>query len=538
MLSKMVIPACIGFSAALAPAVDLGTYKGCAASDADFERQELVSSGTADGNASGPLKLDFDARENGIVDVYFIEKDGKLKKYDGALKTATLVGQVPCATGNEDGLVGLALDPAFKTNRYLYLYYSFLSADKTESTYRISRFKLGADGKLDMASEKILIKIPSLRSKWHTAGSMQFDAYGDLWIAIGDNELLDGGPGNTADLRGGIIRIHPDESAQGYSIPKGNFGEVISTRLKVAGNAALAAEYADTAKVRPEIYVKGTRNAYTITVDPVRRWLTWGDVGPDQGKVSEEHNMVKEPYYTGWPYFAGEQDMAGESLYGAKVPAGNLRSGPVNQTAIAGVKQLPPIREPIFKRSQGCAMTGPIFRYDGSNPSAAQFPPQFDRKWMISGCDNFGFHLMTLDAAGETSTGDLKIFGGFSSNTLVDLKQGPDGALYYVNYGRGIDVIRYKGACKDPTLVPEKPTVGLAYPVAQAGGFKADLQSITILAPGEHQILVTDILGRTMLDLKDMGRKQYSLSTLTRPGIYRLRVKTSMGIAVQSLVRF
>jgi hypothetical protein len=517
----------------LVGAVDLGTYKGCAATDADFERTELVPLGTT----NGPLKMSFDERENSLVDIYFIEKSGNLKKYDAVTKAVTVLGKINCATGNEDGLVGIALDPNFKTNRTLFVDYSFLSPDKTESTYRISRFKLGANGLLDMASEKILIKIPSSRDKWHTAGSMLFDAYGDLWMAIGDNEQIDGGPGNTADLRGGISRIHPDESAQGYSIPKGNFGEVISARFKAAGNASLAAEYADIAKVRPELYVKGTRNAYSITVDPVRRWLAWGDVGPDQGKVSEENNLVKEPYYMGWPYFAGEEDMAGIGLYGANVPAGNLRTGPLVKSNILGVKQLPAIREPIFKRNQGCAMTGPIFRYDGANSSPYQFPPQFDRKWMISGCDGFGFHLLSLDAAGETTTGDLKIFGAMNSNTLVDLKQGPDGALYYVNYGRGIDVIKYKGSCKDPALLAEKPNVAPIISVVNSDWLRVDANQIEISLPGFHEIQIVDIQGRTVMAFSGGGEKAYSMTALSKSGLYHIRVKSEIGTVVRKIFR-
>ncbi len=533
VLKTAAAAACLAAATAVFGAVDLGTYKGCAATDADFEHLEIVPQGTAD----GPLKLAFDARDNNLVDVYFIEKNCRLKKYDAATKTVTLLGTLPCATGSEDGLVGLALDPNFKTDKTLFLNYSFLSSDKSESTYRISRFKLGGDGKLDLATEKVLLKIPSNRNHPHTAGAMMFDAYGDLWMAIGDNEQIEDGPANTADLRGGILRIHPDESARGYAIPKGNFGEALSARLKAAGNADLAAQYGDTNKVRREIYVKGTRNAYSLTVDPVRRWLTWGDVGPDQQKVADENNLVKDPYYMGWPYFAGEEDMGGISPYGSQVPTGNQRSGPVVKSDIQGVKQLPAIREPIFKRQEGCAMTGPIFRYDGSNPSPFQFPPQFDRKWMISGCDSYGFHLLTLDAAGESTTGDVKVFGNMSSNTLVDLKQGPDGALYYVNYGRGIDEIRYKGACKDPGLLPEKPVTTMAYRPMDADWGWLDSRRISITVPGAHEVRIMDIRGRTVMAFRGEGKKQYALTGITEPGLYQVRVKTEQGVVTRKLLR-
>lgn len=214
---------------------------------------------------------------------------------------------------------------------------------------------------------------------------------------MGDNKKTEYGPGNTADLRGGIYRIHPDDSPRGYSIPEGNFGPRMAAHFAAAGNAALASQYLDTAKVKPEIYVKGTRNAYTLSLDPVRRWLAWGDVGPDQQKVSEEHNLVKEPVFAGWPYYAGQEDMAaqGGNFYGKPVPAGSTRAAPLNQDpASLGVKQLPPNREPIFARNQGCAITGPIVRYDGSIGDAGQAPPQLNRKWFNAGCDGFGFHVM------------------------------------------------------------------------------------------------------------------------------------------------
>ena len=71
--------------------------------------------------------------------------------------------------------------------------------------------------------------------------------------------------------------------------------------------------------------------------------------------------------------------MGGVKPYGSEVPSGKSRSGPTNTSGAGGVVQLPAITEPIFKRQQACAMTVPIFRYDGSKPSARQFPTQVNR---------------------------------------------------------------------------------------------------------------------------------------------------------------
>lgn len=526
-------------------AVDFGSYKGCAATSSDFKLVKLAT-------VPGATKMALDARENNAVDVYFIQKLGDVRKYDGVTKQVVDLGKLPVVTGSEDGLIGIALDPKFKTNQTVFLMYSFEGPG--ESTFRISRFKL-ADGKLDLASEKIMVKINSIRAHWHTSGSMQFDAYGDLWVAIGDNEQIEKGPANTADLRGGIIRIHPDDSPKGYSIPKGNFGEFFAAKFRAAGNETLAKQYENPAMVLPEIYVKGTRNAYTISLDPVRRWLTWGDVGPDQGKVSEEYNLVKTPVYGGWPYFAGEQNMGGVSPYGTDIPSGLTRKNPMNGPNVPGIKELPEIREPIFAREQACAMTGPILRYDGENPSPIQFPPQLNRSWVISGCDkNFGFHMMGLNDAGDAITKNEKVFEFATSEVLVDLKQGPDGALYFINYaapgeeiygsakpvGGSINRIEYTGTCKDPSLLLEKPTgSGTSIYGNQKGVDTKSLYSISknkieTLVSGNYDCEIVTMEGKVIWQKRGSGNQKYSLDQIPRNTLYVLRF-TSVNSATSQI---
>jgi cytochrome c len=322
--------------------------------------------------------MDFHEKGPGVIDIYFVERKGAVKKLDGVSKAVTTVGTITVATGNEDGLIGFVLDPEFASNNTMYFMYSFFG--NGESTYRISQMKLiGAN--LDMASEKILLKINSARDKWHTAGAMNFDAYGDLWITIGDNETTEAGPGNVGDLRGGIIRITPDDSERGYSIPNGNFGAHMAEKFRLEGRTELAAQYLDTSLVKPEIYVKGTRNAYTMQLDPVRRWVAWGDVGPDYQKLSDEYNLVKEPQYAGWPYFAGQVDISNENapyFAAGDVPGGMLKTGPINTLASVKVKQLPPVFEPLLvHKHSACAITGPIFRIMVLIRMGLNFPRNF-----------------------------------------------------------------------------------------------------------------------------------------------------------------
>ena len=540
--------ALMGMAATGVKAVDLGTYNGCAATDAQFTTKVLYSgpvpSGSQEPHSNAVLKTAFAKQADGTVDVYFIQKQGPVKRYNAKGGTVDELGTLNVDYAqNEYGLIGIATRKDFLQNPYLFLYYSFKESDNSLSM-RITRIKLTADmSKLDMASEKILIKFTRQSVTWHTGGGMQFDDYGDLWVSLGDNQQTDQGPGNTADLRGSIIRIHPDESAKGYSIPDGNFAAFFQAYYTSKGQPDVAAKYADTTIVKPQIYVKGVRNPYTLTLDPVRRWVTWGDVGPDQGKVSEEYNLVKQPVFTGWPYYAGEEDMTGISAYGnaGAIKTGSTKAAPVNGAGL-GIKSLPPVTDPIFARNQACAMSGPIFRYDGTLTNPGQMPPQLNRKWLITGCDGWGWHLMTLAADGSslTSSGQGTVIWGTLSprpSTVVDAKQGPDGSLYYVDYGKGtVNRIDYTGTCKDPALVPEQvSSIPAVRTPSRAEWLAFDRRSVSVSAPGPHRIEIVTLEGRVKATLSAAGPATHGLPELPAAGVYHLRVRSAAGEVVAAL---
>jgi hypothetical protein len=523
----------MGVAATGVKAVDLGTNNGCNATDAQFKISVLytgpVPSGAQVPKSNAVLKTTFVKQADGSVDVYFIQKQGLVKRYNGKAGTVDELGTIAADTRTDEyGLVGIAAAKNFLEKPYLYFQYA---ANTSPLSTQISRFKMNADlSKLDMTSEKVLLTIPRESVTWHTAGAMQFDDYGDLWIAVGDNQQTDKGPGNTADLRGGISRIHPDDGApNGYTIPAGNFADVFKAKYPDQ-----ASKYSDTNVVKPQIYVKGTRNAYTMFVDPVRRWVGWGDVGPDQQKVSEEYNLVQQPVFAGWPYFAGEEDMVGITAYGnaGAIKAGATKAVPVNGAGL-GIKTLPPVTDPIFARNQGCAMVGPIFRYDGANTYGGQFPPQMNRKWLIGGCDGYGWHLITLNDAGTSFVKNETIWSTLTPKvtTLVDAKQGPDGAVYFVDYGKGtVNKIEYTGTCKDPSIPLERVPGDLARKVpARAPWLAFDRRSISVSVQGEHHIEILDLHGRVVAALAGKGPESHAMPALPAAGIYHLRVRTAAG---------
>ena len=103
----------------------------------------------------------------------------------------------------EEGLIGIALDPNFDTNKYVYLHYTpYTKVDfvKHIGTRRVARFTFDeATGKLDLSSEKPIIEWQyQNHSCCHMGGDMGFDKDGNLYVLTGDTNSS----GNTGGYSG------------------------------------------------------------------------------------------------------------------------------------------------------------------------------------------------------------------------------------------------------------------------------------------------------------------------------------------------
>jgi cytochrome c len=522
------------------------SWSGCdALKPTDFSLVRLVGKSSTnspwlvDATMEEPVKLAFDMDAAGNVDVYWVERLGAVKKFSVLTKTMSLLGKLPAETENEDGLVGIALHPNFKINHWMFLYYSF------GTDFRVSRFTV-TNNTLDKASEIIMLKIPSDRGKDHSGGPMVFDDYGDLWISVGENSAGERAAANSNDLRGGILRIHPTDDGK-YSIPAGNWRET----------AASSYSAADLQKIKPEIYVKGTRNAYTIAVDPVKRWLAWGDVGPDWYSSSdyahptEEHDLVKQPGFMGWPYFAGSNVCP---TAGCSKDA----SGPVvNFSGNTGVSKLPPATPAIDPYARSAAMTGPIFRYNGdlvALGNKVQLPPHFNRKWIL-GDFRSRYVAATLDSAGTKILAKDTVFQKLSiyvsgedpmKNTPVDVQGGPDGALYVVNYNgwyttvptTSIGRFEYNGTCRPTEPKLERAVgVGVTYvPDKNLPGVQIEGLSVTIGNSGMHKVRLLDLSGKELSVQTGSGIARYALPVTAGAGMRIVQVQTTAGVVSRRVV--
>ncbi|MFF4234103.1 ThuA domain-containing protein [Streptomyces sp. NPDC001820] len=432
-----------------------------------FQRTPLVTSDLAD-----PFELAVAPDRR----VFFIQRTGKVKVIDQqTLKVTTALdfAYTPEMTSQSDGLLGLALDPDFGQNNWLYL----LNSDKTEKRLNLSRFTVTGNT-IDPASEKRLLTIPTWRGEGransHMAGSIAFDKKGELYIATGDNTDpfasegftpidegegrrawdAQGTAGNTNDLRGKILRITPKDDGT-YTVPEGN----------------LFAPGAD--KTRGEIYAMGMRNPFRITTDPLSGALLVADYGPDARAAKPDRGPEGTVEFTritkagnfGWPYCIGDNtpftdyDFTNKTA-GPKFDCAKLVNNSPNNTGLA---ELPPAQPatvwyaysasaefPELGTGGGGPMSGPVYDFDAANTYRTKFPEYFEGKWLNYELTRKWFKSFSFQQQDQTFTdprfapakaGDLQsinsVFGDMAWNQPFEADFGPDGALYVIDFGLG-----------------------------------------------------------------------------------------------------
>ena len=401
---------------------------------------------TAEGALDEPMM--FQVADDNTV--FIIERKGALKKFDPRTNEVTTIASLSVFTGNEQGLIGLALDPEFSKNQWIYLQYAPLN----EKVFKLVRYEL-AGNKLIDDSEKELLTIPVDRENTnHTGGGMAWDKNKNLYLTVGNNTgnrltaQTDERPGyahlddqraasNTNDLRGKILRIHPEPDGT-YTIPEGN--------LFPKG----------TAKTRPEIYTMGHRNVWRVFVDSRTGWIYWGEVGPDQDKDSEtgprgydEQNQAKGPGFFGWPYFiADNQVIPKYDFFNNKVgekldPAKPVNTSPNN----TGLRELPPAQPaliyypyamsekfPLVGSSSRCAIGGPIYHRGDFKDPQRPFPAYYEGKWLMADYSRFWIMAVTLDDDGNYKSME-RFAPHYNPVQPLDIKFGPNGDLYVLEYG-------------------------------------------------------------------------------------------------------
>ncbi|MCC9607058.1 PQQ-dependent sugar dehydrogenase [Blastopirellula sp. JC732] len=182
---------------------------------------------------------------------------------------------------NEEGFLGFAFHPDYKSNGKFYAYYT---TEKEPQLSVISEFSVSKDdpNKADPASEKVIMTIK--QPFWnHNGGTIEFGPDGYLYIGLGDGGSggdPNGNGQNLSTLLGSILRIDVDHQADGknYAIPADN-------------------PFVGVKDACPEIYAYGLRNVWRFSFDHKTGVLWCGEVGQD---IWEEIDLIVKGGNYGW----------------------------------------------------------------------------------------------------------------------------------------------------------------------------------------------------------------------------------------------
>ncbi len=314
-------------------------------------------------------------------------------------------------SGGERGLLGLAFDPEFEKNGFIYVDYTA----QTHGDTRISRFKVSANNpdSVDPNSEQILLTIWQPYSN-HNGGHLAFSPVdGYLYIGTGDGGS-GGDPGNRAQnpdsLLGKILRIDVSDTSVAYIIPPDN--------PQVGGTG------------RGEVWNLGQRNPWRWSFDRWNGDLWIGDVGQNAWEEVDYQPVSKHGGNYGWRCYEGN----GHPYNTAGCLAASNYDAPVYEYA-----------------NNGAAIVGG-YRYRGSKFSNMYgkyfFTDEFTSTYQFRTLEDNG-------AGGWTAT----LLGTLGRSTVVAFGEDRWGELYCAEYNNG-SIYRFVGtSCSPVASINEGNTI-------------------------------------------------------------------------------
>ncbi len=305
--------------------------------------------------------------------IFVCQQGGQLRVIKNGQLLSTPFLTVTVDSTGERGLLGIAFDPNFTSNQFIYIYYT---VPGSPAHNRVSRFT--ANGDVAAAgSEVFLLDLNNLSAATnHNGGAIHFGPDGKLYIAVGEN-ANSANSQTLGNLLGKILRINSDGT-----IPADN----------PFFNTATGSNRA--------IWALGLRNPFTFGFKPGTGRMFINDVG--QNTWEEINDGIAGSNY-GWSSCEGF----------CSPPNANFR-------------------DPLFvyghgtSSTTGCAIVGSAFY----NPPTAQFPSDYVGNYFFA--DLCSGWIRRFDPATATATSFAS-----NISTPVDLNVASDGSLYYLARGSG-----------------------------------------------------------------------------------------------------
>lgn len=371
------------------------------------------------------------------------EKHGVVKVVKGGAVLPTPVIDISAKVNDywDHGLIGMAADPAFATNGFIYLLYTYEN-DATQysgsKTARLSRFTMSGD-MASLATEQVILGTSvgsscnnfaagtdclSSENPSHSIGNIKFDPAGNIFVTAGDGasfNVVDDDALRTQNLdllAGKLLHVTP----AGAGLPANPFW-----------NGTAAAN-------RSKIWSYGLRNSFRFSLQPVTNTPFMGDVG---WSTWERLLVGTAGSNQGWPCYEGALQQPG---YAVKPLCQSLYS----QTP-------PPVKAPVYTYNHNggsAAITAGVF-YTGTT-----YPSKYQGAYFFGDYPQSWIRYARIDNSGNLTSGPFDFL--YNAGGPVAIEMGADQNLYYLSIVTGeLRRVTFVGPDTiSPTVVSTTPANG------------------------------------------------------------------------------
>ena len=328
-------------------------------------------------------------------------RGGEIWRIDTATLKRHLVGRIDTDVNGDRGLHGIAFHPDFPRTNQLFLFSHVIDRPKGKYRSRVSRWEIhgtGAAAQLVPGSDFTVLQFDGDEEGQHVGGGLFMHPKERLlYVTTGDNNMIwklkeyCDDPANRAqslaDLRGKVLRVNLDGT-----IPKAN-------------------PYAKEAGARGEVFTRGHRQPWLINWDAKSDLLLLAENGGDELDDHEEINRIVPGGNYGWP----------------RVFADGLETR-------SRTNHLSGFNAPwfMYKRNAGGSCTGALIYRSANQPGA--YPERFRGGLFYADYNRKTVRFAPVDPKTH-QPGTAETFAQNLPGGPVSLRQGPDGALYVVEYG-------------------------------------------------------------------------------------------------------
>lgn len=415
-----------------------------------------------------------------------LSKSGEIRLVDPESGSSSVYMQLTNINGkNERGLLDITLDPDFETNGYFYLYYTPGSPQHA----RVARFQHqenggGLSSTGDLSSEfRVWEDTDAYLSCCHYGGGLDFGIDGKLWLSTSDKFQTTApgeGTGGTdlpvdlASSSGKIIRINSDGT-----IPDGTDGWAANPYIDGPGGND------------DSVWAYGLRNPFRARWDHEYGHFYVAEVGGNQQNLSHEDlhlaGLDQRGVFYGWPYYEG----AGDTLVNDQparathpLPDGDLGDPANGDYYSSPIWSLPHATLTSSPKFSSSLTGGEVYR-------GSMFPSAWDGVYFYGDYTRDYIRYLILDETGTEVLGDHAFRPSAAlpgtTNEVVSITVGPDGALYYAMIATG----EVRRIVHGP--INEAPTIGEIAVSPLAGDPPLAVTFSTTVADAEGDALAYEI---------------------------------------------